>query len=69
VVLSETVQYLYDCPNQVFVGGGKVPVLFELLSPAGRPVQRTRDLGAFWKDSYLEVKKQLRGRYPKHEWR
>jgi len=69
VVLSETVQYFYDCPNQIFVGGGKAPVLFELLSPAGRPVQRTRDLGAFWKDSYLEVKKQLRGRYPKHEWR
>lgn len=69
VVLSETIQYLYDCPTPVCVAQGKVPVLFEILSPARRPVQVTRSLENFWSGSYLDIKKQLKGRYPKHEWR
>ena len=44
--------------------GGAVPVTFKLLSPAQRPVQITRDLAGFWKSSYLEVRKEMRGRYP-----
>lgn len=50
------------------VGGGTVPLTFKLLSPAQRPVQITRDLAGFWRSSYAEVRKDMRGRYPKHAW-
>jgi ATP-dependent helicase HrpB len=50
------------------VANGTVPVMLHLLSPAGRPVQITQDLGSFWAGSYQQVKKELRGRYPKHPW-
>jgi ATP-dependent helicase HrpB len=48
--------------------GGRVPVTMQLLSPAHRPVQVTRDLASFWKTGYFEVRKDLRGKYPKHHW-
>ena len=47
---------------------GRVTLTMELLSPAHRPVQVTRDLAGFWRTSYFDVRKDLRGRYPKHEW-
>ena len=50
------------------IAGGKVPLLLKMLSPAGRPVQITRDLVSFWQRGYHEVKKDLKGRYPKHYW-
>ena len=50
------------------IGGGRVPITFELLSPAQRPVQVTRDLASFWRGAYADVRKDLRGRYPRHYW-
>ena len=50
------------------VAGGRVPVVMHLLSPAQRPVQVTKDLAGFWKTSYALVRKDMRGRYPKHDW-
>jgi ATP-dependent helicase HrpB len=50
------------------VGGGRVPLTLQLLSPAHRPVQVTKDLASFWARGYAEVRKELKGRYPKHYW-
>jgi ATP-dependent helicase HrpB len=50
------------------LANGRVPLRFELLSPARRPIQTTQDLAGFWQSSYLEVAKEMRGRYPKHNW-
>ncbi len=50
------------------VAGGKVPIVMHLLSPAQRPVQVTKDLAGFWQTSYALVRKDMRGRYPKHDW-
>ena len=53
---------------QAAVGEGRVPVTVHLLSPAGRPVQVTKDLASFWRAGYFEVRKDLKGRYPRHPW-
>ncbi len=50
------------------VADGRVPLVLELLSPAHRPLQITRDLAAFWRGAYPEVQKEMKGRYPKHPW-
>ena len=50
------------------VAGGKVPVVMTLLSPAQRPIQITKDLAGFWREGYQLVRKDMRGRYPKHYW-
>ena len=68
-ILAATVQQLYDAPARFPMAEGRTHALVEILAPNRRPVQRTDDLGAFWENSYPDIKKQLRGRYPKHEWR
>jgi ATP-dependent helicase HrpB len=66
--ISVRLQELFGLHQTPAVAGGKVPLLLKLLSPAGRPVQITRDLVSFWERGYHEVKKDLKGRYPKHYW-
>ncbi len=62
------VQELFGLDRHPAVAGGKIPLLIELLSPAHRPVQMTRDLPGFWRGSYAAVRSQMRGRYPRHPW-
>jgi ATP-dependent helicase HrpB len=68
--IEATVQELYDFPgSKLRVCMGKIPMIICIQSPARRTQQRTSDLDAFWKGSYEGVKKELKGRYPRHEWR
>lgn len=67
-VLAVKLQELFGQTDTPAVINGKVPLLLHLLSPARRPVQVTRDLAGFWANSYFDVRKDLRGRYPKHPW-
>jgi len=62
------VQELFGLDRHPAIAGGKVPLAIELLSPARRPVQTTRDLPGFWRGSYAAVRAEMRGRYPKHPW-
>jgi ATP-dependent helicase HrpB len=62
------VQELYGLGAHPTVAGGKVAITLALLSPAHRPIQLTRDLPGFWRGSWSEVRKEMRGRYPKHLW-
>jgi ATP-dependent helicase HrpB len=66
--LSIRVQELFGLARHPSIAGGRVPLLIELLSPAHRPVQVTRDLPGFWRGSYAQVKAEMRGRYPRHPW-
>jgi len=66
--LSIRVQELFGLDRHPSLAGGKVPLVVELLSPARRPVQVTRDLPGFWRGSYAAVKAEMRGRYPRHPW-
>lgn len=63
------IQDFYGVTRTPTVGGGRQPVLLEILAPNFRPAQVTDDLGGFWKNTYPELKKELKRRYPKHEWR
>ena len=66
--LSVRLQELFGLHQTPAVAAGRLPLLLKLLSPAGRPVQITKDLISFWDKGYHEVKKDLKGRYPKHYW-
>ncbi|MEJ5018264.1 ATP-dependent helicase HrpB [Ochrobactrum vermis] len=67
-VLAVRVQELFGLGVHPAIANGKVPLLLELLSPAHRPIQITRDLPGFWKGSWADVRSDMRGRYPKHVW-
>lgn len=67
-VLAVRLQEMFGETETPRIAAGKIPLLIHLLSPAGRPVQVTRDLKSFWSQAYFEVKKDLMGRYPKHHW-
>ncbi|MDB5236604.1 MAG: hypothetical protein JWR44_3597, partial [Hymenobacter sp.] len=67
-VLAVKLQELFGLTETPTVAGGRVPLLLHLLSPGGRPAQVTRDLRSFWEKGYFEVRKDLKGRYPKHPW-
>ena len=66
--VSIRVQELFGLDRHPAIAGSRVPLLLELLSPAHRPVQITRDLPNFWRGSYRAVKAEMKGRYPKHAW-
>lgn len=68
VSASVKLQELFGLAESPTVGVARVPLIFRLLAPNGRPVQTTRDLRSFWERTYPEVRKELRGRYPKHPW-
>jgi ATP-dependent helicase HrpB len=65
---SVRLQELFGLRAAPLIGAGNVPITLQLLSPAHRPVQITQDLASFWANGYPEVKKELKGRYPKHYW-
>jgi ATP-dependent helicase HrpB len=67
-VLAVKLQEMFGCETSPSINRGKVTLLVHLLSPAGRPLQVTQDLAGFWRTSYHDVKKDMKGRYPKHPW-
>jgi ATP-dependent helicase HrpB len=67
-VLAVKLQEMFGVAQTPQLAEGRIPILIHLLSPARRPLQITEDLNSFWSNSYEEVKKQMRGRYPKHPW-
>ena len=67
-VLAVKLQEMFGATATPAIASGKVPLVLHLLSPAGRPLQVTRDLAGFWKNSYPQIRGEMRGRYPKHPW-
>ena len=67
-VLAVKLQELFGLADTPRIANGRVPVTLHLLSPAQRPIQVTQDLRGFWERTYPEVKKELKGRYPRHPW-
>ncbi len=68
-IISATIQKLYGLEEVPKIGFGMIPVVVEALAPNQRPQQKTQDMKSFWANSYPLIKKELKGRYPKHEWR
>jgi len=68
VTLRARVQEFFGLTQHPAICDGRVPVVLELLSPAQRPIQKTLDIAGFWSGSWVEVRKEMRGRYPKHFW-
>ena len=68
VSVSVKLQELFGLAETPRIGPARTPITFHLLAPSGRPVQTTQDLKSFWERTYPEVRKELRGRYPRHPW-
>jgi ATP-dependent helicase HrpB len=68
VTAAVKLQELFGLSESPRIGARREPVIFELLAPNGRPVQTTRDLRSFWEKTYPDVRRELRGRYPRHPW-
>jgi ATP-dependent helicase HrpB len=66
--VTARVQTLFGLTDHPALAGGRVPLVLSLTSPAGRPIQTTRDLPGFWKGSWADVAREMRGRYPRHPW-
>ena len=66
--IAVRLQEMFGVQTHPVVGPDRLPLVIELLSPARRPVQKTADLPNFWDTSYADVRKDMRGRYPKHPW-
>ncbi|MDZ7925449.1 MAG: ATP-dependent helicase HrpB [Marinagarivorans sp.] len=67
-VLAVKLQEMFGCQTTPSIANGNIVLMLHLLSPAKKPLQVTQDLASFWANSYIEVKKEMRGRYPKHPW-
>ena len=67
-ILAVKLQEMFGLADTPKIASGQVKVLLHLLSPARKPVQVTQDLNGFWNSGYQQVKKELKGRYPKHPW-
>ncbi|MFV0276647.1 MAG: ATP-dependent helicase C-terminal domain-containing protein [Parahaliea sp.] len=67
-VLAVKLQEMFGCEVGPRIVGGRVSLCIHLLSPAGRPLQVTTDLASFWRRGYIEVRREMRGRYPRHPW-
>jgi len=67
-VLAVRLQEMFGLADTPRIAGGRVPLTLHLLSPAQRPLQVTRDLAGFWRTSYFDVQREMKGRYPKHNW-
>jgi ATP-dependent helicase HrpB len=68
VILSVKLQEMFGVLETPKIAGGKISLTVQLLSPAMRPLQTTKDLQSFWKTAYQEIRKELKGKYPKHNW-
>ena len=68
-MVSARIQELYGLQKTPSIMGGRVEVTVEILGPNRRPLQVTKDLGSFWKDTYPKLKPELARKYPKHDWR
>jgi ATP-dependent helicase HrpB len=66
--VSVKLQELFGLAETPRIGRNRTPITFHLLAPNQRPVQTTQDLKSFWERTYPEVRKELRGRYPRHPW-
>ena len=67
-VLAVKLQELFGLAETPRIAQGRIPIILHLLSPGGKPVQVTKDLKSFWNSTYAEVRKELKGRYPRHPW-